>query len=118
MNQPTVPEELAGEPEVVMWQWRRKSDQWTMDKSFYVEVKATTDDSEVRELITLQSHREIVSAQALRYLALDTQFDEMVAKKDAALRACVEALKLTKEQPVYGHSKIDAAIAQAEKELK
>lgn len=39
-NQPTV-----------FWQWRRKSDQWALEKTFTSPCVATTDDSEVRELI-------------------------------------------------------------------
>jgi hypothetical protein len=36
--------------EPVLWQWRRKSDLWRLDKTFYSEVFATTEDSEVRAL--------------------------------------------------------------------
>lgn len=36
--------------EAVLWQWRRKGDPWTLDKTFNTEVFATTDDSEVRPL--------------------------------------------------------------------
>lgn len=36
--------------EVVAWQWRRKGNPWTLEKTFNTEVFATTDDSEVRPL--------------------------------------------------------------------
>jgi hypothetical protein len=36
--------------ETVAWQWRRKGDPWTLNKTFNSEVFATTPNSEVRPL--------------------------------------------------------------------
>jgi hypothetical protein len=38
--------------EPVAWQWRRKGEPWSHEYTFLSEVKATTDDSEVRALYT------------------------------------------------------------------
>lgn len=43
-------EAAPAQAEPVAWQWRRKGDPWSLEKTFFSEVFATTDDSEVRPL--------------------------------------------------------------------
>jgi hypothetical protein len=58
--------------EPVYWQWRRKSDPWRLEShTFNCEVKATTDDSEVRALYASPP------AQAAQPLTDDTQPDKL-----------------------------------------
>jgi hypothetical protein len=40
----------AAASEPVAWQWRKKGDPWTLERTFNSEVFATTDDTEVRAL--------------------------------------------------------------------
>ncbi|CAR54886.1 hypothetical protein [Burkholderia cenocepacia] len=46
-----VLERVCGEP--VVWQWRRGDEPWSLERTFYTEVFATTDDSEVRPLYAI-----------------------------------------------------------------
>ena len=47
LTQPTTVQQAA------LWQWRRKSEPWTLEKTFTLPVVATTADSEVRTLYAL-----------------------------------------------------------------
>ena len=46
------------EQEPAYWQWRRKQDDWQVRMIFSHEVRATTEDSEVRTLYTTQPQRK------------------------------------------------------------
>lgn len=124
MNQPTVPEERAGEPDVVA----------IADGSFNCDAPIGS------ELITLQAHSDAMEEAGKEYKRVSAECGAMkiaIAKKDAALRACVDARKKlnnalarfrtadTKEAVqietlsiATAEKELDAAIAQAEKELK
>lgn len=55
----------AGVGTAVMWQWRKKPDAWSLDRTFTIEVFATTDDSEVR---ALYAHPDPLLAEAVEAL--------------------------------------------------
>ena len=97
------PQAQAGEPEVVALRWSWYDD---ADGLFYSDIIEAPgggmQETETYSFIALQSHREAI------------------AKKDAALKACVEVLKFFKEQATWGPNAelAAAAITQAQEALK
>jgi Lar family restriction alleviation protein len=53
----TQPPAVQGEPDY--WQWRRKGEPWTLEKTFNSRVYATTGNSEVRPLYASTPSREV-----------------------------------------------------------
>lgn len=126
--------QAQGEPEVVAWAMPR-SDGLVLDVICPDEHEAHAGDYTI-PLITLQSHREamkqLLEANA-SYAGRERwwndrmfELEQRLAKKDAALLACVEALKLAKtiimfnQRPTgnVGAATIDAAITHANQVLE
>lgn len=122
--QNAITEELAAskqepqaqaEPDWKLHQFQSKDGEWhNFVNERHYEATVRHGDWPIRELITLQANREAI-AEAVRVVQDDWELDvrqhrEAIAKKDAALDACVAALKT--------YALIDtqaaAAIAQAE----
>ncbi|CAB4140324.1 hypothetical protein UFOVP669_25 [uncultured Caudovirales phage] len=118
------------EPEVVAWGMPRE-DGLILDVISPEEYESYEGDYTI-PLIALQSHREVMQEKALQYVALFGQLQEAqeaIAKKDAALDACVGAMNScdTKVKEIWSErrgwhdiemqefdkSAIDAAIEQA-----
>lgn len=125
------PQAQAGEPGVLGWMRQKDIDQlkklpagyagaiWPSKVSF-VENNGTADIA----VITLQSHREAITPlqnemnAARLYLREQNEMLRRIAKKDAALRACVEALEAYRAKGWIGTKVADAAITQAQEVLK
>ena len=57
------------EQEPAYWQWRRKQDDWQVRMIFSHEVRATTEDSEVRTLYTTPPQRKPLTDEAAMFAA-------------------------------------------------
>lgn len=115
------PQAQAGEPEVVAWMREWEGDVSDEGNTILTDVyEDTQDGKEWAQLITLQSHREAMETAdrvIVQYVDLTNEQGEAISKKDAALKACVEALEHHTEQtrPIY---KTQHAIAQAQEAMK
>jgi hypothetical protein len=122
------PQAQAGEPEVVAFrQWveagPKLRDYWMLANP---DMKSRClPQGNWEELITLQAHREAMAEVVESWTRESTVVQQLllklevalsrIAKKDAALKACVEALKTV---DVAEYAEIDSAITQGQGALK
>ena len=99
--------QAQAKPDWKLHQFQSKDGEWhNFVNERHYEATVRHGDWPIRELITLQSHREAMAKTQAACLesvaAVRIAFDEHIAKKDAALKACVEAPKEVNEWRLTG----------------
>ena len=101
-----APQAQAGEPEAAAW--RNKETGQLENAAAFAEPYNWGDKNRWEPLITLQAHREAMAEITRRFEELKRHgishhvHNEAIAKKDAALKACVEALERVEPHSGYG----------------
>lgn len=120
-------QQAQAEPEVVAYTWFDPAGVRHLD---YIAPSGWTAPhaTDIDPLITLQAHREAMSAEAEKFQVLLNRIEpkidaliDVIAKKDAALQACVEALQASTDplvETTEWFQRASAAITQANEAMK
>ena len=96
-----VKELLGVKVEPVAWQWRRRDEPWSLERTFNSQVFATTADSDVRSLYTAEQCAAMV-AQAMPKRLSREQVDAALDAASISLHRFADAIQDAlgvKEQP-------------------